>query len=133
MTELSEEDERIVRALFAVIQEFRELDSDMQMPMAATFLLVALNDDISRTEVMHTLDVAGSTATRNLMGLMEAGRLGRPGHALIDQRVNPNERRWRMHSMTPKGREVLSRLIGHVKRAMQDDGGRPEPRRRGPD
>ena len=110
MTNLSRKEQRAARKALAAIQLFRELDGDMQMPMAASFLLVALNDGVSRTEVMKALGVAGSTATRTLMGLMESGRLGRPGHGLIDQRVNPDERRWRMHSLTPSGRRFLKRL-----------------------
>lgn len=107
---LSYKEEKAAKKLLEAIQAFRELDGDMQLPMAASFLLVALNDGVSRTEVMQELGVAGSTATRNLMGLMEQGRLGRPGHGLIDQRVNPEERRWRMHSLTPDGRKFLKRL-----------------------
>lgn len=107
---LSEREERAAKKALAVIQAFRTLDPDMQLPMAASFLLVALNDGVSRTEVMRELDVAGSTATRNLMGLMASGRLGRPGHGLVEQRVNPDERRWRMHSLTPEGRRFLAML-----------------------
>lgn len=107
----------------------------MQMPMAATFLLVALNDGISRTEVMERLGVAGSTATRNLMGLMPQGRLGRPGHALVEQEINPDERRWRMHSLTPKGRLVLRSMLDLFEGVDGEDGSvdppRREPRRRG--
>lgn len=110
MPKLNRQEERAAQKLLAAIQTFRELDGDMQMPMAASFLLVALNDGVSRREVMEELGVAGSTATRNLMGLMEAGRLGRPGHGVIDQRVNPDERRWRMHSLSPKGRRLMKRL-----------------------
>lgn len=110
MTELSPVEARSARKLLKAIAAFRELDPDMQMPMAASFLLVALNDGVSRTEVMKELDVAGSTATRNLMGLMARGRLGRKGHGLVDQTVNPEERRWRMHSLTPEGRRFMRRL-----------------------
>lgn len=117
MSEMSPEAERAAKKMLAVIQAFRSLDPDMQLPMAASFLLVALNDGVSRTEVMRELKVAGSTATRNLMGLMEQGRLGRPGHGLIDQRVNPEERRWRMHSLTPEGRQFLARLIDIMERS----------------
>ncbi|MEL6979763.1 MAG: MarR family winged helix-turn-helix transcriptional regulator [Pseudomonadota bacterium] len=111
MSELSPDEERAARTALALIQAFRSLDPDMQLPMAASFLLVALNDGVSRTEVMRELNVAGSTATRNLMGLMEQGRLGRPGHGLVDQQINPEERRWRMHSLTPEGRRFLARIV----------------------
>lgn len=111
MSKLTPSEVQRAERLLEVLQEFRKLDSDMQMPMAATLMLVALNDGISRTEVMNHLGVAGSTATRNLMGLMGQGRLGRPGHGLVDQRVNPEERRWRMHSLTPEGRRVVRRLL----------------------
>lgn len=114
MAKLSPSEARQARRLLSAIEEFRKLDPDMQMPMAATFLLVALNDGISRSDVRDRLDVAGSTATRNLMGLMSQGRLGRPGHGLIDQSVNPEERRWRMHSLTPEGRRLLGRLLQAV-------------------
>ena len=111
MSELDPKEERHIRRLLAVIDEFRKLDPDMQLPMVASFLLVVLKDGISRTEVMERLGVAGSTATRNLMGLMEKGRLGRPGHGLVSQRVNPDERRWRMHSLAPKGEVFLRRIF----------------------
>ncbi len=121
MSELSPVEERRARRLLKIIEEFRKLDPDMQMPMAATFLLVALNDGISRTEVMGRLGVAGSTATRNLMGLMQQGRLGRPGHGLVDQEVNPEERRWRMHSLSPKGRAVLRAMLEHLDGLDRDE------------
>lgn len=122
MTPLSAEEERCAKKLLKVIEAFRSLDPDMQMPMAASFLLVALNDGVSRTEVMQALHVAGSTATRNLMGLMSKGRLGRQGHGLIDQRVNPDERRWRMHSLTPEGRLFLKRLVELMRDPDEDKG-----------
>lgn len=105
---------RHVERLVAALEEFRKLDPDMQMPMAATLLLVALDDGISRTEVMRRLNVAGSTASRNLTGLMDRARHGRPGHGLVAQRVNPQERRWRMHSLTPEGRRVVRRLAAII-------------------
>ncbi len=111
MPKLSPAEIRRAERLLEILEEFRRLDPDMQMPMAATLTLVALNDGISRTEVMNRLGVAGSTATRNLMGLMSRGRLGRPGHGLVDQKVNPEERRWRMHSLTPEGWRVMNRLL----------------------
>lgn len=114
MSALSARERRAARRLLAAIQEFRTLDPDMQLPMAASLLIVALNDGVSRTEVMEELDVAGSTATRNLMGLMAQGRLGRPGHGLVSQRVNPDERRWRMHSLTPEGVAMVRRLAAIV-------------------
>lgn len=117
MTQLSPEEERCAEKLLRVIEAFRSLDPDMQMPMAASFLLVALHDGVSRTEVMRALHVAGSTATRNLTGLTAKGRLGRPGHGLVDQTVNPDERRWRMHSLNPEGRRFLRRLVEIMKDA----------------
>lgn len=122
---LTDQERRRALRLLRAIEEFRKLDSDMQMPMAATFLLVALNDGISRTAVMKRLNVAGSTATRNLMGLMDKGRLGRPGHGLILQSVNPEERRWRMHSLSPKGRIVLKAMLDALDEleSPEDDGG----------
>lgn len=111
MADLNPAEERLIRRLVAVIDEFRKLDPDMQLPMMASFFLVVLKDGVSRTEVMERLNVAGSTATRNLMGLMAKGRLGKPGHGLVSQTVNPEERRWRMHSLTPEGEAFLRRIL----------------------
>ncbi len=105
MDGLTPKEQRVARRLLAAIQEFRRIDPDMQLPMAAALLIVTLKDGVSRTEVMDDLNVAGSTATRNLAGLM-AKRRGK----LVSQRVNPDERRWRMHSLTPEGRELIRRL-----------------------
>lgn len=136
MSKLSQKEERRARRLLKIIEEFRKLDPDMQMPMAASFLLVALNEGISRTEVMQHLGVAGSTATRNLMGLMEKGRLGRPGHGLVDQEVNPDERRWRMHYLSPKGRLVLRSMLALLDGLDDEDDEEPprgaRARRKGP-
>lgn len=71
---------------------------------------------------MERLDVAGSTATRNLMGLMAKGRLGRPGHGLVSQMVNPDERRWRMHSLTPQGDAFLRRILAILAPEEDEDG-----------
>lgn len=114
MSKLTPEEAQAARRLLAAIEELRKLDPDMQLPMAASLLMVALKEDISRTEVMRALDVAGSTATRNLMGLMSTGRLGRAGHGLVEQRVNPDERRWRFHRLTPKGVRVVKRLTALI-------------------
>ncbi|MCI4664098.1 MAG: MarR family winged helix-turn-helix transcriptional regulator [Neomegalonema sp.] len=124
MNHLTAKERRAIRRLLAAIQEYRKLDPDMQLPMAASLLIVALKDGVSRTEVMEDLNVAGSTATRNLMGLMAEGRLGRPGHGLVSQRVNPDERRWRMHSLTPEGLEVVRRLAEIIE---PSESGRPKP------
>ena len=114
MPNLSPAERRRLEQLMAALGEFRKLDPDMQMPMATTLLLVALNDGIGRSDVVKTLNVAGSTASRNLTGLMRQGRLGRPGHGLIVQRVHPDERRRRMHSLTPEGWRVVRRLIDEM-------------------
>ena len=111
---LTRRERKAARRLLLAIQELRRIDPDMQLPMAASLLIVALKDGVSRTEVMNDLKVAGSTATRNLTGLTEQGRLGRPGHGLVEQKVNPNERRWRMHSLSPKGRTVVRRLAKRI-------------------
>lgn len=113
-TSLAPREARAARRLLRAIAELRRLDPDMQMPMAATFLLVAMHDGLSRTDVMRALGVAGSTATRNLAALTAEGRLGQKGYGLIEQRVNPKEKRWRMHSLTPKGQEVLARVLAAI-------------------
>lgn len=122
MPQLSPAERDLLERLLLVLEEFRKLDPDMQLPMAEALLLVALNPGISRTEVMHRLGVAGSTATRNLMGLMPQGRLGRPGHGLIEQQVNPEERRWRMHSLSPEGWLFIRLLLNHFRGQAQDAG-----------
>lgn len=126
MERIGRKERRAIRRLLAVIDEFRRLDPDMQMPMAATFLLVAQRDGISRTEVMQELEVAGSTATRNLVALTDRGRLGQKGFGLVSQKVNPDERRWRMHSLTPKGHEALARVIAALGEDVEDDIGEEE-------
>lgn len=127
---LTPAERRKARRLLAALEEFRGLDPDMQMPMAATLLLVAMHEDISRTEVMNRLGVAGSTATRNLMGLMASGRLGRAGHGLVEQRVNPLERRWRLHRLTPEGEHMVRRLLSALEPEPEPapDAGPAEPR-----
>lgn len=118
------EQEKLCRLLKALMM-FRTLDPDIQCSMGATLLLVALNKDITRTEVMNRLDVAGSTATRNLVGLMEGARPGRPGHDLLEQRVNPDDGRWRHHRLNSDGEAFIRELLRVIDEDPSEGGSRP--------
>lgn len=107
-------DQVALKRLLRAIEELRAVDPDMQLPMAATFLLVAVEGEVTRRELMDRLGVAGSTASRNLTGLTAEGRAGRSGHGLLAQRVD-DDLRIRPASLSPKGQLLALKLAKIVR------------------
>lgn len=87
---LTKEDRQTLSQTLKVLEQFRTLDSEMQMPQAVTLLTIALNEGISLTDLTEKTSQATSSASRNVARLIlspsrrEAGAWisaepGRPG------------------------------------------------------
>lgn len=89
------------------IEEFRKLDPEMPMQMAAVFLLVAINPDLTLKNISERLGIAQASASRNVAALSDWHRNKKPGHGLIEARPDPFEMRRKILRLTPKGKRVL--------------------------
>lgn len=100
-----------LRQLLELLNEFRDLDSEMQMPQAVTLVTVALDEGLALGEIAERTQQAMSSASRNVASLSQVHRKGKPGHGLIINKEDPNERRRKQHLLTPKGLAFVRRLI----------------------
>ena len=107
----TQEDRRTLLKQLQVLNRFRELDAEMQMPQAVTLLTVALNEGISLSDLTERTRQATSSASRNVASLSTVHRKGKPGHGLVLNREDPFERRKKQHILTPKGLSFINQLI----------------------
>lgn len=111
---LSAENRKSLLRLLRILNQFRELDSEMQMPQAVTLVTIALNEGISLSDLTDRTQQATSSASRNVASLSALHRKGKEGHGLVLNREDPIERRRKQHVLTTKGRTFIQRLIETV-------------------
>ncbi|HET8727699.1 MAG TPA: MarR family transcriptional regulator [Alphaproteobacteria bacterium] len=102
-------EERIDR-LIEVLEEFRRLDPDMPIQYALSFLTLARHEGLSIRELAERLDIAQSSASRNVAALGEWHSFRKPGHDLVQAKEDPRERRRKIVTVTERGRDLLARL-----------------------
>lgn len=108
---LTKEDRQTLSQTLKVLEQFRTLDSEMQMPQAVTLLTIALNEGISLTDLTEKTSQATSSASRNVAALSSHHRAGKPGHGLVLNREDPVERRRKQHVLTSKGKAFIKKLV----------------------
>lgn len=108
-------DKDLTKAL-GIIEAFREIEPNMQLQTAATYLYIAwrdLNRDYpSLVELGKDLASTSSTASRNVLLLSETFFRDKPGHGLVESFDDPMDRRKKLIRLTPKGRAFLTKLRG---------------------
>jgi DNA-binding MarR family transcriptional regulator len=102
----------LLRAFCAAIGAFRELSPTMPVGEVQMFLLVALNEGASLTELAEEGDMKKSTASRYLLDLSDKTRSGDAGYGLITREPDPEELRRNMYALTDKGRQIVANLVG---------------------
>lgn len=100
----------MIRAFCEAITKFRELSPTMPVGEVQMFLLVALNEGASLTELADAADMKKSTASRYLLDLSDKTRSGTPGYALVTREPDPAELRKNMYALTAKGRKIITSL-----------------------
>lgn len=101
----------VIRAFCDAIGKFRELSPTMPVGEVQMFLLVALHEGSSLTDLAEYADMKKSTASRYLLDLSDKTRSGAPGFALITRESDPGELRKNMYALTDKGKRILSSLV----------------------
>jgi DNA-binding MarR family transcriptional regulator len=104
-------DRKLLRTLAAVVGQFRDLSPTMPVGEVYMFLLAALNEGASITELAEKADMKMSTASRYLLDLSDKRRAGDPGFGLLRSELDPNELRRKVITLTPKGRDVVKQLM----------------------
>jgi DNA-binding MarR family transcriptional regulator len=108
--------ERIyLRRALSVIQEFRQIHSDMTFKMASLFTYIAANPGISMHELRKQTDTKQATCSRTIAVLSEWEEHDKPGFGLVWTEEDPKERRKKLIHLTEKGEE-LAATIGDILR-----------------
>jgi len=95
-----------------LLEEFRKVDPDMPIQMAAAFLVVANNEGVTMKELGDKLGISQSSCSRNVAALSKVHRLNKPGHDLVYAIEDPAERRRKIVFLTPKGKRVAESIVG---------------------
>jgi DNA-binding MarR family transcriptional regulator len=93
-----------------LIQEFRKLDPEMPAQQIEAFLWLAFSDGKNQSEVGAFTEGSKSAAQRWFLKLGEKGLNGKPGLGLIEVRQGVADGRERQAFLTPKGRQLVSKL-----------------------
>ncbi len=99
-----------IHSLYRAVLQMRELSPTMPLAELQMFLLVAMNEGASLTELCDLADMKKSTGSRYLLDLSEKTRGGSPGYGLVARDVDPDELRRNMYALTPKGRSLLKAM-----------------------
>ncbi|MDX0260538.1 winged helix DNA-binding protein [Sinorhizobium meliloti] len=104
-------DNKNVRRLITVLEEFRKFDPEMQAQAIVLFLTVVSRPGITMKELIQATGLASSSVSRNVSAFSERHRNGEPGHNLLRSYEDPADRRTKRIELTPKGRRVYETLI----------------------
>ncbi|WP_201272627.1 MarR family winged helix-turn-helix transcriptional regulator [Sinorhizobium medicae] len=104
-------DNKNVRRLISIVEEFRKLDPEMQAQTILLFLLVVARPGITMKELAQNTELSSASISRNIAALGETHRGGQPGHNLLRAYEDPLDRRTKRVELTAKGRAVCSSLI----------------------
>lgn len=109
------QDQRDLNKLAMVFQTMQEIDEAMPIQVALTFLMVAMNEGCSMTDIWKHTGWAQSTVSRHLLDLGPKDRHHKPGFGLITFEKDPMELRKNIYKLTPRGRALAGKLLNIVR------------------
>lgn len=96
--------------LTRAVEEFLALDKGMTLFQMHAFLLVSTNEGQTQKWIEDKMETSNATASRTLSRWMEIDRGGKPGFGMIRSEIDPSDRRYRVVTLTPKGRQFLANV-----------------------
>lgn len=97
--------------LIAALEELRDLDVDMPIAQALSLLLIARNEGLSLKELAQQAGVGMASASRYVATFGKPKKAGAKGYGLVTAVEDPEERRKKIITLTPKGRSFVNKLI----------------------
>jgi DNA-binding MarR family transcriptional regulator len=105
-------DEKVtLRGALAALEPFKQLNATMPLQYVTAFLLVALHEGESVAWYAKQAGVSPSVMTRHLLDIGEYNRYHEEGYGLVEQTIDPMDRRSHKARLTVKGRGLVSTMI----------------------
>lgn len=89
--------------------------NDLPVGKVISLLTVALKEGLTVDEYAKRAGISATTMSRHLLDLGPVDRNGAPGRGLVDGRTNITNQREKIYGLTPKGRELLAKVIGGLR------------------
>lgn len=86
------------------------------------FLTAATNEGIIQYTLQEKMNTSNAVMSRTLSKLSKHGYNGRPGLGLLETEQDPDDRRFMIVTLTPKGRALIQR----IRQILGDDDGNTE-------
>ena len=102
---------RNLKRVQKIIEEFRKLDGEMPMQMASTFLAIACSERITMKDVSEKVGISQSSISRNVGALGHRHRYGKEGFKLVRTEEDEIDIRRKIAYLTPKGSKFVAGLL----------------------
>lgn len=100
----------LLNMLYAVRRVQDEV-GDTSLGTVALLLMVTTEPGLSQTEYADKLRLGKTTLSQQALRLTELDAYHKPGLGLIEQRVDPRERRRKTLHLTKKGSRVMGKIL----------------------
>ena len=104
-------DNKSTRRFIAAIEQFRELDPNIQATAIVVFLAVANRPGATARELSQNTGITEYTLSRTLAALSETHRSGQPGLDLLTRKENPADARNKQIYLKDKGVALYKRVL----------------------
>jgi len=111
----SEAQVSFIRTMLATLDPFFRIRTAIPARCVQAFFLVAEKEGLSVAEYAKRAGMSPTTMSRNLLDLGERDRKFEEGAGLVEGRDNVLNLREKIYTLSPKGRALLTTIMGRVK------------------
>ncbi|TCV62284.1 MarR family winged helix-turn-helix transcriptional regulator [Neorhizobium sp. S3-V5DH] len=104
-------DNKSTRRFITAIEQFRELDPNIQATSIVVFMAAASRPGATARELSQTSGITEYTLSRTLAALSETHRNGQPGLDLLTRKENPTDARNKQIYLKEKGVALYKRIL----------------------
>lgn len=102
---------QVLAAFGKALDEFRRINPTMPVAQISAFLLTAISDELSMSEIAVKTGTKVSTTSRYLIDLGIPRHGEDTAYGLIERSIDPMEPRRARYLLTRKGKAVVNRLV----------------------
>lgn len=100
--------------LMSALNEFREIDPEMNVKMMLAFLEVAKDEGVHGRALEDKLNLSHATAARLLRAFDRIKTKGSTGHDLFKVELDKTDYKIKLRYLNDKGKALLARISQHL-------------------